>query len=122
MFAAGAIFLCPDTQDLCILGVQGKLLVEGMMSTVRRMAPVHRLTTDWTGAPSAEDDPNAVCERSGHDALNVERARRLSAWWQAARPFRNKCRGYMALEARRHAPAVGLCHGPQATRQQRVSS
>jgi hypothetical protein len=36
MFATGAIFLCPDDRDLRILGVQGKLLVEGMMSTVRR--------------------------------------------------------------------------------------
>jgi hypothetical protein len=34
MFAAGVIFLCPDIRDLCIPGVQGKLLVEGMMSTV----------------------------------------------------------------------------------------
>jgi hypothetical protein len=36
MFAAGAIFLCPDIRDLHILGVQGKLLVEGVVSTVRR--------------------------------------------------------------------------------------
>jgi hypothetical protein len=36
MFAAGAIFLCPDIRDLRILGVPGKLLVEGMMSSVRR--------------------------------------------------------------------------------------
>jgi hypothetical protein len=27
MFVAGAIFLNPDTRDLCIVGVQGKLLV-----------------------------------------------------------------------------------------------
>jgi hypothetical protein len=33
MFAAGAIFLCPVALDLRILGVQGKLLVEGMMGT-----------------------------------------------------------------------------------------
>jgi hypothetical protein len=48
MFAVGAIFLCPDIRDLCILGVQGKLLVEGMMSTVRRSAQaqfVNRLDT-----------------------------------------------------------------------------
>jgi hypothetical protein len=38
MFAARAIFFCPDIRDLRILGVQGKLIVEGMMSTVRRMA------------------------------------------------------------------------------------
>jgi hypothetical protein len=52
VFAAVAIFLCSDIRDLCILGVQWKLLVEGMMSTVRRMEQVHYLTTDWTGAPS----------------------------------------------------------------------
>jgi hypothetical protein len=38
MCAAGAIFLCPDAQDLRILVMQGKLLVEGMMSNVRRSA------------------------------------------------------------------------------------
>jgi hypothetical protein len=53
MFAAVAIFLCPDIRDLCILGVQGKLLVEGMMSTVRCMARAHCLTTDWTSTPAS---------------------------------------------------------------------
>jgi hypothetical protein len=53
MFAAWAIFLRPDAQDLRILGVQGKLLVEGMMSTVRRSAQAHCSPTDWSGAPSA---------------------------------------------------------------------
>jgi hypothetical protein len=53
MFASGAIFLCLDIRDLCILGVQGKLLVEGMMSTVRRSARAHCLSTDWTDALSA---------------------------------------------------------------------
>jgi hypothetical protein len=38
MFVVGAIFYCPATRDLRILRVQGKLLVEGMMSTVRRSA------------------------------------------------------------------------------------
>jgi hypothetical protein len=46
MFIAGAIFLCPDIRDLHILGAQGKLLVEGMMSRVRRMARMHCLLTD----------------------------------------------------------------------------
>jgi hypothetical protein len=41
---------------------------------------------------------------------------------QAARPFHNKCRDRVALEALRQAPPAGLCHGPQATRQQRVSA
>jgi hypothetical protein len=51
MFAAREIFLCLDIRDLRILGVQGKFLVEGVMSTVRRMARAHCLTTDWTGVP-----------------------------------------------------------------------
>jgi hypothetical protein len=46
----------------------------------------------------------------------------LSAWWQATRPLRNKCRELLALEALRQAPPVGLCHGPLATRQQRAST
>jgi hypothetical protein len=37
------------------------------------------------------DDPDAICQRIGQGAFNVERACRLSAWWQATRPFRNKC-------------------------------
>jgi hypothetical protein len=53
MFDARAIFLCPDIRDLRILGVTGKLLVEGMMSMVRRTAQAHCLSIDWTGAPSA---------------------------------------------------------------------
>jgi hypothetical protein len=53
MFAAGAIFLCPDARDLRILGVQGKLLVEGMMSIVRRSARAHCSPIDWSGVPSA---------------------------------------------------------------------
>jgi hypothetical protein len=53
MFAVGASFSCPDARDLRILGVQGKLLVEGMMSTVRRSARAHYLSIDWTDAPSA---------------------------------------------------------------------
>jgi hypothetical protein len=107
MFAVGASFSCPDTRDLRILGVQGKLLAEGVMSTVRRMARAHCLVTDWTGAPS-----DAVCQRIGLDALNAKRARRPLAWWQAARPLRNKCRGCTALWALRQARPVGLCHGP----------
>jgi hypothetical protein len=53
MFAAGAISLCPDARDLCIPDVQGKLLIEGMMSTMRRSARVHCSPTDWSGAPFA---------------------------------------------------------------------
>jgi hypothetical protein len=68
------------------------------------------------------DDPDVICQRIGQDTLNAERARRPSAWWQAARPLRNKCRGYTAVWTLRQARPVGLCHEPQATRQQRVSA
>jgi hypothetical protein len=53
MFAAGAIPLCPVARDLHIPGVQGKLLVEGKMSTVRRSARAHCSLVDWIGALSA---------------------------------------------------------------------
>jgi hypothetical protein len=53
MLAAGAIFLCPDARDLCILDVQGKLLVEWMMGTMRRSARAHCSPIDWSGVPSA---------------------------------------------------------------------
>jgi hypothetical protein len=53
MFAAGAIFSCPDARDLRILGVLGKHLVEGMTGTVRRLARAHCSPTYWSGAPSA---------------------------------------------------------------------
>jgi hypothetical protein len=56
------------------------------MSTMRRMARVHCSMIDWTSALF-----DAVCQRSGLDALNAEGAHRSSAWWQAARPLRNKC-------------------------------
>jgi hypothetical protein len=67
-------------------------------------------------------DPDAVCRRIGHDTLNVERAHRPSAWWQAARPLRNKCKDCTAVWALRQARPVGLCHEPQATRPRRVSA
>jgi hypothetical protein len=41
MSVAETIFLCPDTRDLRILGVQGKLLVEGRMSIARHSARAH---------------------------------------------------------------------------------
>jgi hypothetical protein len=46
MSVVKTIFLCPDARDLCILGVQGKLLVEGKMSTARRSALAHCLLVD----------------------------------------------------------------------------
>jgi hypothetical protein len=53
MFAAGAIFLCLDTRDLRILGVPGKLLVQGTISTVRCIARADCSVTDITGTPPA---------------------------------------------------------------------
>jgi hypothetical protein len=46
MFVVEAISLCPDARDLRVLGVQGKLLVEGKMSTARRSARAHCLPVD----------------------------------------------------------------------------
>jgi hypothetical protein len=46
MSVAETIFLCPDARDLRILGVQGKLLVEGRMSTTRRSARAYCLLVD----------------------------------------------------------------------------
>jgi hypothetical protein len=47
MPVAETIFLCPDTRDLRILGVQGKVLVEG------RMSMAHYLLVDPAGASPA---------------------------------------------------------------------
>jgi hypothetical protein len=101
--------LCPVVRDLCIFGVQGKLLVEG----ITQCAACHRRTVrqQTQQARRLLDDPDAACQRMGRDTLNAERARPPSAQWQAARPLLNKCRGYTAL---RQARPDGLCHGPQA--------
>jgi hypothetical protein len=53
IYVAETIFLCPDARDLCILRVQGKLLVEEKMGAVIRSEPAHCLPTDWSGVPSA---------------------------------------------------------------------
>jgi hypothetical protein len=45
--------LVPCARDLCILGVQGKLLMEEKMGVVLRSEPAHCPPTDWSGAPSA---------------------------------------------------------------------
>jgi hypothetical protein len=95
MSVVETIFLCPDTRDLRILGVQGKLLVEGRMSI----------------ACCLLDDLDAVCQLMGRDTLNAERARHPSAQWQAVRPLLNKCRG---CTTSRQARPDSLCHGPQA--------
>jgi hypothetical protein len=75
MFAAGAIFPCPDAGDLRVLGVLGSFLAEGTTSTVRRMAQARCLMIDWTGTSS-----DTVCQRRGLDALNAERAHLSLAW------------------------------------------
>jgi hypothetical protein len=51
MSVAETIFLCPDARDLRILSVQGKLLVEGMMSTVCCLARSYCSPADPAGAP-----------------------------------------------------------------------
>jgi hypothetical protein len=53
MSVAETIFLCPNARDLRILGMQGKLLVEGRMSIARRSARVHCLPADPAGVPPA---------------------------------------------------------------------
>jgi hypothetical protein len=63
-----------------------------------------------------------VWQRIGQVAFNAERARRLSVWWQATRPLRNKWRGCAAFRgltsgparwlmsrATSHMAAAGLC-------------
>jgi hypothetical protein len=64
------------------------------------------------------DGSDTVCQRRGQGALNAERARRPSVWWQAAHPLRNKCNGCMDLasgfarwlmsRATSHAAPAGL--------------
>jgi hypothetical protein len=53
MSVAETIFLCPVARDLRILGVQGKLLVEGMMSTTCCLAWSYCSPADPAGAPPA---------------------------------------------------------------------
>jgi hypothetical protein len=53
MSVAETIFLCPDARDLCILDIQGKFLVEGMMSTVCCLAQSYCSPADPAGAPPA---------------------------------------------------------------------
>jgi hypothetical protein len=53
MSVAETIFLYPDTRDLRIFGVQGKLLVKERVSIARRSARAHCLPVDPAGAPPA---------------------------------------------------------------------
>jgi hypothetical protein len=53
MSVAETIFLCPGARDLRILDVQGKLLVEEMMSTVCCLARSYCSPADPAGAPPA---------------------------------------------------------------------
>jgi hypothetical protein len=101
--------LCPIVRDLCIFGVQGKLLVEGITQCAAWHGCTVRQQTQQ--ARRLLDDLDAACQRMGRDTLNAKRARRPSAQWQAVRPLLNKCRGCTAL---RQARLDGLCHGPQA--------
>ena len=101
--------MCPVVRDLCIFGVQGKLLVEGITQCAAWHGRTVRQQTQQ--ARRLLDDLDAACQRMGRDALNAERARRPSAQWQAARLFLNKCRG--CTTSRQVRPG-SLCHGPQA--------
>jgi hypothetical protein len=53
MSVAETIFLCPVARDLRILGVQGKLLVEGMMSTAFCLTRSYCSPADPAGASPA---------------------------------------------------------------------
>jgi hypothetical protein len=53
MSATGAILLRPDARDLRILGIQGKLLVEGVMGTTCCLARSYCSPADPVGAPLA---------------------------------------------------------------------
>jgi hypothetical protein len=53
MSVAEVIFLCPDAEDLRILGVQGKLLAEEKMSIACRSVRAHCPPADPTGTPPA---------------------------------------------------------------------
>jgi hypothetical protein len=61
MSVAETIFLCPDAQDLCILGIQGKLLVEGWMSIARRSAQAYY----FVSRPSRMTSTPPASERDG---------------------------------------------------------
>jgi hypothetical protein len=81
-------------------------------------------------------DPDTAYQWIGQDTLNAERTHRPSAWWQAARPFRNKCRGcatfkgltsgttrWLTSQASSHATAAGLClNGERRVGPRRVSA
>jgi hypothetical protein len=101
--------LRPVIRDMCIFGVLGKLLVEGITQC-----------TAWCGCTVCQqtqqarrllDDLDTACQWMGRHALNAERACRPSAQWQAACPFFNKCRG---CTTSCQVLARCLCYGPQA--------
>jgi hypothetical protein len=87
IFAAGAIFLCPDTRDLRILGVQGEAsrIRHDEHSAPCSTGALFRL---WTRQVSRlQGDPGAACQRRGQDAINAEGAHRLSVGWIGSASF-----------------------------------
>jgi hypothetical protein len=68
--------LCPVVRDLCIFGVQGKLLVEGITQCAAWHE--HTVRQQTQQARRLLDDLDAACQRMGRDTLNAERARRPS--------------------------------------------
>jgi hypothetical protein len=87
IFTAGAIFLCPNTRDLRILGVQGEA---SHIRDDEHSAPYSTgaLFQQWTGQVSRlQGGPSAACQRSGQDAINAEGAHRLLAGWTGGASF-----------------------------------
>jgi hypothetical protein len=87
IFVVGAIFLCPDTRDLRILGVQGEA---SHIRDDEHSAPYNTdaLFRQWTGQVSRlQGGPGVACQRSGQDTIKVEGAHRLSAGWAGGASF-----------------------------------
>jgi hypothetical protein len=77
MSVAETIFLCPGAKDLRILGVRGKLLAGEKMGAVLH-SELAQCPPQTGQARRLLDDHDAVCQRIGQDAFNIERACRLS--------------------------------------------
>jgi hypothetical protein len=90
MSVAETIFLCPAPEICVSLACRGSFLWKRrwVLYSARNRRTARQLTGQ---AHHLLDEPDVVCQRIGQGAFNVERACRLSAWWQAARPFHNKC-------------------------------
>jgi hypothetical protein len=81
---------CVLTPEICVsLAYRGSFLQKGRW--VQCSARNRRTVCQQTGwARRLLDGPDAISQQIGQGTFNVEKACRLSAWWQAARPFHNK--------------------------------